>query len=96
MKDSDKLLRAAELVERGWCKGALARTEDGRVIGTLEVGAASFCVLGACDVVGVDTYDVWDVLPVAPDRWNDERSRTQDDAICALHAAAVLAMSEGR
>ena len=93
MKDSDKLLRAAELVERGWCQGASAMDSRGNQVAPDDPMATRWCTAGACWAVGtISAIKV--VLDVV--HWNDAPERTQDDAICALHAAAMLAMSEER
>lgn len=52
MKDATQILKEArELITlpEHWTQGAFARHKNGRVIGSLEENAYSFCAIGACD-----------------------------------------------
>lgn len=43
------LTRAAELIQRGWCKNTLARTLFGEEVSALSPEATNFCSIGALD-----------------------------------------------
>lgn len=50
---SDVLRRAADRLESGWCRGANARTKDGKVCSVFSPRAASYSMYGAlCAVLG--------------------------------------------
>ncbi len=47
--------RAAQLIEKGWCRGALARDGEGNKVGVYSDDAVAYCVVGAlmCATRGV-------------------------------------------
>jgi hypothetical protein len=89
----EKILRAAELVERGWCRGAYARDGNGRVVIARSEDACQWCVGGAI----LATFGVcyWVDLPndfrdqvSPPFDWNDAPGRTQELAAAKLREIA--------
>lgn len=95
MKPSEILLAAADdLRTNGWCQHA---ERDGR----------SHCAVGAIRELrgswnepdharAAEDYLRRAIGGGRIDEWNDTPGRTADEVIEALHAAAVLAESEGR
>src|SRR5215831_6859497 len=80
------LLKAAELVEHGWCQGSYARFTDDR--------ADQHCTVGALAVARVP-LEGWARMRKAigqPDmvNWNDAEERTKGEVVAALCAAAVI------
>ena len=50
MKTYDVLRMAADLVDKGWTRGALALSDTGALCGWDDSDAASFCLVGALSV----------------------------------------------
>ena len=50
MKTHDVLKMAADLVDKGWTRGALALSDTGALCGWDDSDAASFCLVGALSV----------------------------------------------
>jgi hypothetical protein len=95
------LLAAADLVATGWTQNNLARTAAGSVVRPDSPVATSWCAAGALQrVTGgahTDRYKAaWRALwlHVEGDSvagWNDQSSRTVDEVVAALRAAAGAA-----
>lgn len=96
MKVIQRLKRAKELLEKGWCQGDLARTKDGVLTDVYSPGAEAFCLLGACmraeweadstgiTWVGIDelvTYEVEDRGYAELASYNDRPERTKEDVL---------------
>ena len=84
------LARAEELVRRGWCRGALARDPDGRVVEPWSESARAWSPLGALLKVwleqdsagGNETFrEAYTALALATggrlEEWNSARWRTR-------------------
>lgn len=99
MKTSDVLLKAAEIVEQGWCQGELARNADGYVVPPRSHTAASWCAMGAIYRVAEDlSASAKRFLRAAVGsphlaQWNDG-CRTQAEVAAKLREAAALAAAE--
>lgn len=57
MTTAEKLRKARALIEHGWTRGSLAKTEHGQQVDSLDPRARRFCAVGALDRVGgLDCY----------------------------------------
>lgn len=95
--DAKVLRRAAELIDQGWCQGALAKTGTGMMLGDPESPlAARWCVTGAfiraraeLDAHGTTAFlKVMAETAPNPAQWNNAPGRTADEVAAALRAAA--------
>jgi hypothetical protein len=98
------LLRAAELVEKGWTQGAYARDANGQVVTTSSPNAVTFCASGAVfradydlNAGGArsDTFDAFAALygkdtgiSDALAQWNDQPGRTVAEVAARFRKAA--------
>ena len=93
------LLRAADLVERGWCQGGTgAETKHGDETEATSENAVSFCALAAIENAAFAVGNV--CLPREVENaliqvtgpgvihWNDAPGRTQAEVVSALRRAA--------
>lgn len=85
---------AAEIVERGHCKGTNARDANGAKIGIYDTNAVAWCIVGAlCKAGGAEaiTLGVWSRVCARtggdPIHWNDHPSRTAEEVALALRTA---------
>ena len=103
MTPREVLLKAAALVERGWCQGAFAVTSNGVHTNPIDPDATCFCPLGAirraCAPLFPQSYNDRTVHAVGTmlhtfirassiPAWNDAPGRTQAEVVAALKAAA--------
>lgn len=108
MKVIQRLKRAKELLEKGWCQGHLARTKGGVLTDVYGPEAEAFCLLGACmraeweaDTTGTAWVGVDELLAYeTEDRgyadlasYNDRPERTKEDVL-ALVANAIQKAEE--
>lgn len=92
-----QLHEVRELLARGWCQGAYAKTDRGRPIGPNETPATCFCLTGACiRVVGDgpgmsgflahlrETLELrgWEYHSIPI--WNDSPGRTQAEVLALV------------
>lgn len=54
------LLRAAEIIEQGWCRGSYATTESGEKVSVRNKDATSWCAIGA--LYKAESELGWDVM----------------------------------
>lgn len=99
MTPREVLLKAAALVERGWCQGHYALDDHGNPA-LVEDDASCFCAEGAIIAAGrtdsgSDFMETVRVLGRAIGvheskiiAWNDAPGRTQAEVVAALRAAA--------
>lgn len=98
------LERAAELIERGHCKGALARDVKGERVFVASPNAAKWCLWGSVECVVRQgppiPYNLLDDIESLLARvigghtlaaWNDAPERTAAEVVAALRQAARLA-----
>lgn len=97
MTPREVLLKAAEMVERGWCQGMGARNAAGREVRPTSRAAVCWCAHGAIlrsakDGVGwLCMEHLARAIGIAPcdvTGWNDAPKRTQAEVVSALKAAA--------
>lgn len=102
---ADILERAAVVLHRGWCRGALARNARGKKVMPEAPEACAWCMAGAVFraryELGVQHMDSAPIIrlarsvvghPLPP--WNDAQTDAAT-AIAALERAAYLAREEG-
>lgn len=104
----DLLIRARELIEKGWCQGAYAKDADGESVGATAQGATAFCIRGAILAVGPLDYAVrapaYNLLENIVDQitqspcdslagYNDAPGRTHAEILAVFDAALRLAES---
>lgn len=96
------LLRAAELVGRGWCQGTYALDAEGRQVDPTQPEAVAWCVAGAmiraAFELAPNIADAQSLYSEAYARfigqagsvatWNDRRGRTKDEVIEELRWGA--------
>lgn len=91
---AEQFRAAAERVRAGWCRGELARDEQGRAVGVASRAAVQWCAHGAL----WGRYSAWTALVswAIPGLagWNDSRQRTQGDVVLLLEWAAWRAEGE--
>ena len=102
--DAKVLRRAAEIVEQGWCQGALARDERGVGVGLNSPRAAAWCAVGAFKLamheLGCARIPCrsWDSAEAACGgsavRFNNAPERTADEVAAALREAAARCEAE--
>lgn len=103
MKPSTILKRAKKLVERGWCKGALARDADGKRVHPFDKSARHWCAEGALQRAAEDDCRGRGVALCYLDRaaggcdvgWFNDRQRTRRPVLAAFDRAVELAIKEG-
>lgn len=100
MTPREVLLKAAELVERGWCQGTGAKNGAGREVSTTGRAAVCWCAEGALGRAahGCEDHDFYAAknallralpsLVLSIPEWNDAPGRTQAEVVAALRAAA--------
>lgn len=85
----EKLLKARERIERGWCQGSYIRLPNGYMSWNyLSPVACAWCLSGACLAAGiemkiVDTIFIPYVLGNAA-HWNDVEGRTKEEVLGLL------------
>lgn len=103
---SKALLRARELVEKGWTQKAYGRDKTGcDQLSVLSEHCVSFCVTGAAiraaNEAGLALTALSDYLaaalgrrgiPPVLERWNDAPERTKEDALQLLDEAIALSI----
>jgi len=93
------LLEAAELLEKpgAWTQKSAARDKQGRHVLFDEVGAVSFCMIGAISRISNNEYPAYQDAKLALSRvvgrpgivtFNDAPGRTQSEVVTALRKAA--------
>lgn len=90
-------MKAYELIERGWCREALARDTSGKHVGTNSKSACAWCAVGAIDRVYNTSPEFEAALAKLAAEigteeigaWNDEPGRTASDVIEAMRRADV-------
>jgi len=94
MTPREILLRAAELVERGWCQEAYARDAKGREVASSDPVACCYCPVGAIRAAA-GIYGKSEALKALRDlldrsavAWNDAPGRMQAEVVEALRRAA--------
>ena len=99
----DALVRARELVERGWCQGWFARDADGVEVSFASQSACRFCAIGAIRRVadipdgnnGIGLlFRAGGLTALDLAAWNDAPERTQADVLALYDAAIALARAE--
>jgi hypothetical protein len=100
-KVKEVLVRAKDLVSKGWTQRARARDVGGKICNFASDEACSFCLVGALSRAEVDlNLDAWEKVRVRgvigdslrPMRalplafWNDRAERTQEEAVRLLDA----------
>ena len=96
---SKVLVRAAKLIDRGWCRGAYAKTATGRSCSGLSRHAARWCVRGAiwaaADRMGQDRRPAFAVVerlvPTELVYWNDTIAKNKRQVAALLRRAAESA-----
>lgn len=92
--------RAADLCERGWTQGALARDASGNECPPGSKDAVCWCLEGAIEAAAgrADRWVAFDAFiehgyygytEDAPHDWNDAEERTQAEVVASLRAAAA-------
>ena len=86
--------RAAKLMEKGWCRGVLARDGEGNKVDVYSPEAVEYCIIGAIlratrEVVGqTETPTATDILCTVirnfPRLMKENAADTKADAIAAL------------
>ena len=100
MNGQDLLQETAQLISRGWCCGADARTCSGTAVHASDADASSWSLPGALAVVS-ERPDadltalrdaMWAISGVIPDwslqDWNDAPGRTQAETVQMLGRAS--------
>jgi hypothetical protein len=85
---SEGLLKARELIARGWCQGAFGIGDRFCLVGALRHVMGNNCLEAYRFAVRVVPGDVV--------RWNDAPGRLHRSVLNALESAARIARSEGR
>lgn len=96
------LLRAADIVDAGWCQHTMALDADGGEVTSFDDNAARFCVIGSIRRARLDTMlesddcypeeALLELLEVTDwdnlAEWNDEPVRTGAEVSAALRECA--------
>lgn len=94
----DVLLKAASIVEQGWCQGSAYRNAKGDPCAWDE--AVASCAAGALTRAAIEESDDWGpgyfgamvalrlVIPDPVEVWNDTFGRTADEVAAAMRRAA--------
>jgi hypothetical protein len=96
---TEVLTNARALVQRGWCKAALARGPDGSKTSWNDPAAVAWCAVGAVQRVSECTHwgPALTLLARAANTrtpvpiWNDEDHRTKKQVLAAFDRATELA-----
>ena len=84
-------LRAAELVEQGWCKGALAIDASGNHVHECSDAAVAWCQIGsvirACRELNTSETKCFNAYSLDAD-WNDRPETTQSQVAARLREEA--------
>lgn len=94
------LIRAREILEKGWCKAALAKDARGRAVKPSDPAAVSWCLAGAAfraalkersPTYAAATLEIIDALPACAGEsigiFNDQYDTTKDDVLRILDRA---------
>ena len=102
MKHSHIYNKAADLIEKGWVQGELAKDKNGDSCSSHNKNATHWCLAGALNLAGFgsispSSYDnlisflsLDDPITI----WNDDFNRTQEDVVGLLRDAAKRADEE--
>lgn len=105
MTTLERLERGREMLQRGWCQGALSRDAEGvDCSAVIETGPpVSWCMIGAvagavndCSILLYKAIDeiFADECLGGIDSWNDEPGRTQAEVIAVFDRAIEMAREE--
>ena len=86
-------LRAAELVDQGWCQGVTARDEKGHISWATSLAATSWCMFGALKRAAFELLGSEEAVAVSDGlgsnpHWNDAPGRTADEVAARLREMA--------
>ena len=98
------LAKAAEIIKKGWSRGAHARNADNKAVKLDDPSACKFCGVGAIAIArillghqfGATAYATRALGDKALSRWNDFDARDSDQVNQLLLNAAALAALEHR
>ena len=101
MKPSTVLTKAKKLIEKGWCKGPMAKNARGEAVGPRSKAACQWCSFGAILAVdyGVGRLGAEDYLSRACGRsfiLFNESQTSKRPVLRAFDRAIALAKSEGK
>lgn len=99
MTTAEILLEAATIIDRGWCRGEMARDQYGQKVHTTKSTACQWCALGALALAS-DTN--WPAFELAAElvrsrvgeklsEWNDAPGQTGVNVAEEFRAAAMEA-----
>lgn len=104
MKTSDTFLNAADLLaeKSRWCKGRMAKDQDGFSVTPSSTRAIQFCAVGA--VRHISRKNTLNDLELKylkeqhrdPVGFNDSNSTEHSDVVNLLLTAALLALADGK
>lgn len=72
-----------------WTRHAYAMTETGNITNPKSPNAISWCLMGACTLIGVSFTPLYDLLPDGITNFNDNPNTTFDEVLDLVRKAGI-------